>query len=118
IWDDAGPNWDPKDCATVSSIKGVPVALCYWQEIYKGKKDQRWDGIKGSWSEWRYVAERYHSSTPEEFWLEFQTDAGQPLKWTAILERLRNLRVACDQELAARARAEYGPRFDEVFSYR
>ncbi|KAJ3858648.1 hypothetical protein EV359DRAFT_20897, partial [Lentinula novae-zelandiae] len=32
IWDDAGPKWDPKDCATVSSIKGVPVALCYWQE--------------------------------------------------------------------------------------
>ncbi|KAJ3927167.1 MAG: hypothetical protein NXY57DRAFT_1042647 [Lentinula lateritia] len=84
IWDDKGPHWDPMDCATVSSINGVPVALCYWQQIYKGKKDQHWDGIKGMWSEWRSI-------TPEEFWSEFQTNAGEQMNWTAILERLREL---------------------------
>ncbi|KAJ3904864.1 hypothetical protein F5879DRAFT_953002 [Lentinula edodes] len=118
IWDDKRPNWDPVDCATVSVINGVPVALCYWQQVYKGKKDQRWDGIKGVWSEWRYVAERYRSSTPEEFWSEFQTDAGEPMNWTSILERLRELRINRDEELAERARAEYGSRFPVLFSYR
>ncbi|KAJ4484560.1 hypothetical protein C8R41DRAFT_868552 [Lentinula lateritia] len=118
IWDDKQPNWDPVDCATVSVINGVPVALCYWQQVYKGKKDQRWDSIKGVWSEWRYVAERYWSSTSEEFWSEFQTDAGEPMNWTSILERLRELQINCDEELAERARAEYGSRFPVLFSYR
>ncbi|KAJ4476811.1 hypothetical protein C8R41DRAFT_963939, partial [Lentinula lateritia] len=118
IWDDKGSHWDPMDCATVSSINGVPVALCYWQQIYKGKKDQHWDGIKGMWSEWRYVAERYWSITPEQFWSEFQTNAGEQMNWTAILERLQELRINRNEELAERAKAEYGPRFPELFSYR
>ncbi|KAF9067475.1 hypothetical protein BDP27DRAFT_1364917 [Rhodocollybia butyracea] len=118
IWDDEGANWNAEECRKISSINGIAVALRYWREIYSNKKDKRWKGIKASWTEWKYVAERYRSSTPDAFWAEFQTDKWQRLTWKGICSRLRELRAIHEEELVGKARAEYGDHFVEKFSNR
>ncbi|KAF9075774.1 hypothetical protein BDP27DRAFT_1414946 [Rhodocollybia butyracea] len=115
IWDDEGANWNAEECRKISSINGIAVALRYWREIYSNKKDKRWKGIKASWTEWKYVAERYRSSTPDAFWAESQTDKWQCLTWKGICSRLRELRAIHEEELVGKARAEYGDHFVEKF---
>ncbi|KAF5375456.1 hypothetical protein D9757_009967 [Collybiopsis confluens] len=63
VWDDeadgndvhAEMKWDPADCANLLSINGTPVALRYWCDVYKGKKDRRWTLLKGTWTEWKVL---------------------------------------------------------------
>jgi len=117
VWDDEAPNWDAGDCSKISIIKGATVALRYWPDIYKNKNDQRWKGVKAVWTEWKYVVERYRSSTPDAFWVEFSAD-GERFTWKAICAHLRGLRVARDEKLTTEAKAEYGDRFAQVFCSR
>jgi hypothetical protein len=118
IWDDEKPSFDAEECSKISAINGTPVALRYWPDLYRNKKDLRWKGIKSSWVEWKYMVERYRSSSPEAFWAEFSNDHGQHLPWKTISQRLRDQRAVRDQELVDRAKAEYGERFSQVFSNR
>jgi hypothetical protein len=53
VWDDEGVNWNTEECRKISSIKGVAVALRYWPDVYRNKKDNRWKGIKATWTEWK-----------------------------------------------------------------
>ncbi|KAJ3871767.1 hypothetical protein F5051DRAFT_433587 [Lentinula edodes] len=116
VWDDEGPNWDPSDCGkNLLHINGVAIALRYWHNVFCRKKGGAWGWLKKSWIEWKYVAERYQSSSPDEFWGEFSSSNGQRFHWNAIATRLRDLRAEQDQRLMDRAKAEYGEHFSQVF---
>ncbi|KIK49876.1 hypothetical protein GYMLUDRAFT_253480 [Collybiopsis luxurians FD-317 M1] len=123
VWDDeadgdgvdARMRWDPADCGTLLSINGTPIALQYWCNIYKGKRDKRWKLLKSTWTEWKFIVERYRSSTPETFWDEFSDAKGDCLHWKAICSRLYQLRGNREQELVDQAKAEYGNEFTTLF---
>ncbi|KAJ3712995.1 hypothetical protein DFJ43DRAFT_50271, partial [Lentinula guzmanii] len=119
VWDDESPDWDPVDCGTrLLSINGVPIALRYWRNVYSGKKDKRWRGIKGIWTEWKFVVERYRLSTPEVFWDRFSLATGERCNWKAICDALREERAIYNKELADAAKLEYGDNFHKFFSNR
>ncbi|KAJ3809375.1 hypothetical protein F5876DRAFT_66504 [Lentinula aff. lateritia] len=116
VWDDESLNWDPIDCArNLLQINGTVIALRYWQTVFSGKKNRVWSWLKKLWTEWKYVAERYRSRDPEDFWQEFSSTNGEHFHWKAITDRLRELRSAQDERLVDRAKAEYGDRFSQVF---
>ncbi|KAJ3731767.1 hypothetical protein DFJ43DRAFT_361546 [Lentinula guzmanii] len=119
VWDDESPNWDPVDCGTrLLSINGVPIALRYWRNVYGGKKDKRWRGIKGIWTEWKFIIEQYRLSTPEVFWDRFTSATGERYNWKAICDALREERAIHNKELADTAKLEYGDNFHKFFSNR
>lgn len=53
VWDDERPNWDADDCAKISVLRGVTVALRYWPDVFKFKDDKRWLAAKTNWTEWK-----------------------------------------------------------------
>ncbi|KAJ3870872.1 hypothetical protein F5051DRAFT_434300, partial [Lentinula edodes] len=116
VWDDEQPSWDPEDCGkNLLSINGVPIALRYWRDVFSGKKNSVWASLKKLWSEWKYVAERYRASSPDEFWKEFSFNDGRRFHWKAISDQLRDLRSKHEQLLVDQAKAEYGVDFARVF---
>ncbi|KAJ3726484.1 hypothetical protein DFJ43DRAFT_1157148 [Lentinula guzmanii] len=116
VWDDDCSNWDPVDCGkNLLEINGTAIAVRYWQEVFSGKKHSAWSWLKKLWTEWKYVIERYRSSTPDNFWEEFSFSNGQRFHWKAITDRLRYLRSEQEQKLVDIANAEYGERFSQVF---
>ncbi|KAJ4491568.1 hypothetical protein C8J55DRAFT_557137 [Lentinula edodes] len=116
VWDDERPSWDPEDCGkNLLSINGTPIALRYWRDVFSGKKSSVWASLKKLWSEWKYVAERYRASSPDEFWKEFSFSDGRRFHWKAISDQLRDLRSKHEQQLVDKAKAEYGADFARVF---
>ncbi|KAJ3902404.1 hypothetical protein F5879DRAFT_991070 [Lentinula edodes] len=116
VWDDEQPSWDPEDCGTnLLSINGAPIALRYWRDVFSGKKNSVWASLKKLWSEWKYVAECYRASSPDEFWKEFSFNDGRRFHWKAISDQLRVLRSKHEQQLVDQAKAEYGIDFARVF---
>ncbi|KAJ4499946.1 hypothetical protein C8R41DRAFT_812696 [Lentinula lateritia] len=116
VWDDEQPSWDPEDCGTnLLSVNGAPIALRYWRDVFSGKKNNVWASLKKLWSEWKYVAERYRASSPDEFWKEFSFNDGRRFHWKAISDQLRDLRSKHEQQLVDQAKAEYGVDFARVF---
>ncbi|KAJ3712062.1 hypothetical protein C8R42DRAFT_331328 [Lentinula raphanica] len=121
VWDDEHSSWDPVDCGNnLLEINGTAIALRYWPEVYRGRKGSTtWSWLKKLWNEWRYVAERYHSSGEDAFWNEFSytdsNDKKHPEGWGVITKRLRAQREESEQQLVERAKAEYGDQFGKVF---
>ncbi|GAW08630.1 protein [Lentinula edodes] len=116
VWDDEGPNWDPLDCGkNLLEINGASIALRYWCDIFRGKGDGTWSWLKKYWTEWKYVAERYRASSPDDFWKEFSSSNGERLHWKAITDQLRKIRGVQEEHLVNKAKLEYGARFSEVF---
>ena len=134
MWDDMPPHWCGRSPLVV---RGHPIPVSYWPELYKyGKKDQ-WKGTKGKWFEWKVclcfltgvigdmlnlafqvVVECYRERTPEDFWREFRQPNGNQMTFTTITQQLRKQQIARHQEIVAQAQREYGPRFSEIFTYR
>ncbi|KAJ3930206.1 MAG: hypothetical protein NXY57DRAFT_1040177 [Lentinula lateritia] len=109
VWDDERPSWDPEDCGkNLLSINGTPITL-------RGKKSSVWASLKKLWSEWKYVAERYRASSPDEFWKEFSFSDGRRFHWKAISDQLCDLWSKHEQQLVDKAKAEYGADFAWVF---
>ncbi|GAW07617.1 protein [Lentinula edodes] len=107
VWDDERPSWDPEDCGkNLLSINGTPIALRYWRDVFSGKKSSVWASLKKLWSEWKYVAERYRASSPDEFWKEFSFSDGRRFHWKAISDQLRDLRSKHEQQLVDKAKAD------------
>lgn len=55
MWDDTSVFWDNHSCLV---IKGFPIALTHWKDIYTSKpgrswKPNQWKGMKGKWFEWK-----------------------------------------------------------------
>ncbi|KAJ3562538.1 hypothetical protein NP233_g9506 [Leucocoprinus birnbaumii] len=115
IWDDAHHDWDPKSC--ILHINGHAIALKHWPDVYRNDLYGRWEKIKKSWSEWQFLAIRWHQSSPESFWQEFSHE-GMRLRYTAILQRLRAQRKAKDAADAECAKVESGIGFVSEYSYR
>ncbi|KAJ3715811.1 hypothetical protein C8R42DRAFT_746122 [Lentinula raphanica] len=121
VWDDEHFSWDPVDCGNnLLEINGTAIALRYWPEVYRGRKGSTtWSWLKKLWNEWRYVAERYHSSGEDAFWNEFSYTDNNDKKhregWGVITKRLRAQREESEQQLVERAKAEYGDQFGKVF---
>jgi hypothetical protein len=55
MWDDNPTYWGGN---SVLNIKGVPIPIVYWKEVYArsksgGWKPGQWKQVKGSWFEWK-----------------------------------------------------------------
>lgn len=56
MWDDTSANWDGH---SVLVIKGIPIPIIYWKEVYARTKSGgswksgHWKRVKGSWCEWK-----------------------------------------------------------------
>ncbi|KAF8835019.1 hypothetical protein BDN67DRAFT_913749 [Paxillus ammoniavirescens] len=73
MWDDSSPDWQGH---SVLSIKGHPITIKYWPDVYHYAHNQQWQGTKcyntkHKWGCWRSIVQCYHQGTPEEFWHEF-----------------------------------------------
>jgi len=116
IWDDAHPSWDGS--SSLISIKGHPIALKYWPEIYQHGFPGQWETIKKVWTNWKDIALRWHRDTPENFWREFSEPNGQHWSYTKILNTLQQQRKEENEVLARRAQEEAGGGFATEYSYR
>ncbi|KAJ7309116.1 hypothetical protein DFH08DRAFT_899596 [Mycena albidolilacea] len=101
MWDDTSPHWKED---SVVKIDGRSIALVYWPNLFK--KTGLWSAHKSNWTEWKFLIEHYRSQ-----------DGGK-MSYTAICGQLRHSRKNSDEELAERARLEYGENFVVKFSYR
>ncbi|KAG1895844.1 uncharacterized protein F5891DRAFT_941495 [Suillus fuscotomentosus] len=113
MWDDHTEHWQG---TSIINIQGHPIAIEYWPLLYRYGHDQQWKGTKNKWTDWRDIVERYRRGTPEQFWASFRAANGEPLKFTAIIHRLREERKEAHFALVERAREEYGSDF--FFTYR
>jgi len=55
MWDDTPGHWGGHSAL---NIKGVPIPIVYWKEVYArsksgGWKPNQWKQVKGSWFEWK-----------------------------------------------------------------
>jgi hypothetical protein len=66
----------------------------------------------------KVIVERWRQGSEDDFWREFSTDSGQRLMYTAIIDRLAQARKEDDNEMASRAKQEYGDEFPKVFCYK
>ncbi|KAF7303700.1 hypothetical protein MIND_00599400 [Mycena indigotica] len=111
MWDDSSPFWKDK---SLVQIRGRHIAIIHWRGLFKGTG--QWSAHKSAWTEWKFLVERYRRGTMEDFWADF-TRNGTRMNYTAILKKLREERGVRNRQLVEQARAEYGSRFSEVFSY-
>ncbi|KAK6987429.1 hypothetical protein R3P38DRAFT_2499831, partial [Favolaschia claudopus] len=113
MWDDTSTHWKGD---SVLKIKGRSIALIHWPTIFK--MTGLWSAHKSSWTDWKFLVDRYRSETPEQFWTTFSSANGTKLSYTSINNQLRDERKAADEDLAQQARLEYGDEFAHKFSYR
>jgi hypothetical protein len=115
MWDDDLPEWNPSEA--VLRIQGEPIALKHWQRVYRYGKPGQWAGTKKNWTHWKKIATSWKALTEKGFWEKFTVDR-QPMSYTAICKALKEERMANDHHLAAKARTDFGDRFEELFEYR
>ncbi|THV04501.1 hypothetical protein K435DRAFT_850767 [Dendrothele bispora CBS 962.96] len=85
LWDESHPGFSQEPCHV--QVNGVRVPLRLWDQIHTYTGGKTWTGIKGTWSNWKFVAEYYNQTTPEKFWTEFyDTKKKRRMTWTAIVE--------------------------------
>ncbi|KAF8907238.1 hypothetical protein CPB84DRAFT_1843947 [Gymnopilus junonius] len=119
MWDDTSEHWDNNSQLW---IKGIPIPIIYWKDIYTSKpnvnwKPRQWKGIKGKCFNWKVLVHRYHEGTPDQFWASFSED-GHRLGCKAILSWLSDERKMKNKALVEQIKAEYGDCFTEVFCYK
>jgi hypothetical protein len=69
----------------------------------------------------QYIVERWREGSEADFWQEFSDPTGTTstrMNYTAIVNRLKELRVEENGQLVEQARKEYGDRFASTFVYR
>ncbi|KAF8807124.1 hypothetical protein BYT27DRAFT_7099857, partial [Phlegmacium glaucopus] len=115
MWDDTSIHWGGHSAL---HIKGVPVAIVYWNEVYGSTKSgpwksKQWKGAKGAYNKWK----RWRQTSEEDFWKEFSDNKGVHMTYTAITSRLAALHAVEDCALTERAKEEYRDSFGKVFAY-
>lgn len=50
MWDDTSPHWGGE---SVLTIKGHPIPIVYWPDVYRYGKFGQWQGTKSCWTDWR-----------------------------------------------------------------
>ena len=108
-----------------------------WPLLYRYGGDQQWKGTKSKWTDYRVrfprplicrtipdlsphtqdIVLRYRQGNPDQFWAEFSID-GERMKFTSIVQKLRDMRKSAHRDIEQRARETYGPEFDAHFTYR
>ncbi|KAF9041859.1 hypothetical protein BDP27DRAFT_1347286 [Rhodocollybia butyracea] len=117
VWDDSQAEFSPSECTL--KIKGHAIALKHWPIAYSYSHDRRWHGIKKVWDTWKWVAERYNQSTPENFWTEFyDSEHNQRMTYTAIKKVLRKQRIAANQCLVRQQQEQLGLEFSQQYQVR
>ncbi|KAF9236255.1 hypothetical protein BU15DRAFT_50266 [Melanogaster broomeanus] len=114
MWDDSSPSWMGD---SVLSIKGHPIALKYWPEVYRYAHNRQWQGTKHKWGCWKVSVHCYRQGSPEEFWGEFSED-GKRMSYTRIVARLRETRMNEAREVVQKAGEDLGESFDKHCTYR
>ncbi|KAG2755632.1 hypothetical protein P692DRAFT_201701187 [Suillus brevipes Sb2] len=114
MWDDTSPHWGGE---SVLTIKGHPIPIVYWPDIYCYGKFGQWQGTKSRWTDWRDVVSQYRQSTPPDFWKEFSVN-GHAMNFIMIVNELRKQRNISKDNVVMRAHKEFGNSFDSLFSYR
>jgi hypothetical protein len=90
--------WDPSQA--VFKLKGKPITLKHWVDVYSRWKGQQWSGLKKPYSQWKVspllpllfflegdsqnlqmIAEHYMEGSAEEFWQEFSAN-GKQMSWS------------------------------------
>ncbi|KAG2131340.1 hypothetical protein DEU56DRAFT_740110 [Suillus clintonianus] len=102
---------------SVIKIRGHPIALEFWPQLYRYGHNDQWKGTKSKWTDWRDVVERYRQGSPEQFWAAFSADS-KHLKFTAIIRALHEERASIHAAVAECAHREYGAQFADLFTYR
>ncbi|KIK90695.1 hypothetical protein PAXRUDRAFT_35221 [Paxillus rubicundulus Ve08.2h10] len=95
IWDNSSHDWQGH---SVLSIKGRPIYINYWPDVYHYMHNQQWQGTKHKWGCWRSIIQHYHQGTPEKFRHEFNEN-GQPMCYTHIVTCLHETCMKADQEV-------------------
>ncbi|CAA7260797.1 unnamed protein product [Cyclocybe aegerita] len=121
MWDDHSEHWNHQ---SVLVIKGIPIPICYWKDVYTSKgspkghpwKQNQWKGLKHRWFEWKVLIKEWRRGSPDEFWVQFTVD-GKPLRYKAILDKLAEQQGMENDKLCESAKLEYGEQFSSVFSY-
>ncbi|THU85743.1 hypothetical protein K435DRAFT_970560 [Dendrothele bispora CBS 962.96] len=117
LWDESHPEFSQEPCHV--QVNGVGVPLRLWDQLYTYTGTKTWKGIKGSWSNWKFVAEYYNETTPEKFWEEFYDKRGKkPMTWTAIVDKLREQRKAKDVSEVAAVKETLGVDFASEYHVR
>ena len=133
MWDDRTEHWQGR---SVITIQGHPIAIEYWPLLYRYGRDNQWKGTKSKWTDYRVrlsllpsdcppdlclcsqdIILRYRQGSPEQFWAEFSAD-GEHMKFTSIIQKLRDMRKSAYCDVERQARETYGPEFDAHFTYR
>ncbi|KIO00203.1 hypothetical protein M404DRAFT_153322 [Pisolithus tinctorius Marx 270] len=114
MWDDTSPHWTGQSTLT---IKGRPIAIKYWPEVYRYAHNRQWKGIKHNWTCWKASIQCYRQGTPDEFWCRF-SENGRPMSYTRILVLLCEARKKEDQEAVWKVAEEFGESFDTQCAYR
>ncbi|KAF8812058.1 hypothetical protein BYT27DRAFT_7088197 [Phlegmacium glaucopus] len=121
MWDDTSTNWDGQSAL---HIKDVPIAIVYWPFVYASSKvdgpwkSRQWNVLKSRHSEWKYIVQRWREGSEANFWKEFSDSTGTRMNYTAIINRLKALRVEENSRLTEQAKKEYGDSFASTFVYR
>lgn len=66
----------------------------------------------------QWIAERYHRSTPENFWEEFRDEHGHKLSSTVITTMLRKQRTEANSHLVQQQQEQLGPKFSQQYNVR
>ncbi|PGH28391.1 hypothetical protein GX50_06509 [[Emmonsia] crescens] len=106
-------------------LKGIPVSMKYWGQLYRGARAASWVTFKKKYSEFKSIM-NIHSlyDNDEAFWKDFSTEKDgrmSLMSWTALLTKARKIRKDFDHadvEEAQQIYCDQNPGFDEVFSYR
>ncbi|KAF8812084.1 hypothetical protein BYT27DRAFT_7133573 [Phlegmacium glaucopus] len=121
MWDDTSTNWDGQSAL---HIKDVPIAIVYWPFVYASSKvdgpwkSRQWNVLKSRHSEWKYIVQRWREGSEADFWKDFSDSTGTRMNYTAIINRLKALRVEENNRIAEQAKKEYGDCFASMFVYR
>jgi hypothetical protein len=52
-WDDRHPDWSGK---SYLKLKGHPIAIVYWYNVYRQGKPGQWAAMKSKWHDWKVSA--------------------------------------------------------------
>ncbi|KAF8810339.1 hypothetical protein BYT27DRAFT_7092465 [Phlegmacium glaucopus] len=121
MWDDTSTDWDGQSAL---HIKDIPIAIVYWPFVYASSKvdgpwkSRQWNVLKSRHSEWKYIVQRWREGSEADFWKEFSDSTGTRMNYTAIITRLKTLRVEENDQLTEQAKEEYGDHFASTFVYK
>ncbi|KAF7364166.1 hypothetical protein MSAN_01075900 [Mycena sanguinolenta] len=107
--------------ATLPKIHGHPIALKYWNKVYRnleGDKKQIWPLTKRRWGEWQYLYTLWEGSPNDTvFWADFPCPKtpGEVLSIAQVQLALRDKRKLEDTAHQAQAHVDYGPADGDTF---